>query len=70
MKNILLGKSWRTSVAGIATGLALYAKLSGIGIVDWKTAAVSLGVAVVGRLASDQKPKEEQPRDAERFPNP
>jgi hypothetical protein len=71
MKKVLLGKSWKTSAAGLATGLALYAKLSGIGIVDWKTAAVSLGVAVVGRLASDQtKTEEEQARDAERFPNP
>lgn len=70
MKEALLGKSWKTSVAGLGTALAVYAKLSGLGVVDWKTAAVSLGVYAIGRVAGDhQKSEKEKARDAERFPN-
>lgn len=70
MKQILLGKSWKTSVAGLGTALALYAKMSGTGVVDWKTAVVSLGVFAIGRVAGDhQQTAEEKARDAERFPN-
>lgn len=71
MKKALLGSSWKTSVAGLGAALAIYAKMSGVGVVDWKTAAVSLGVFAIGRVAGDHQPtEEEKARDAERFPNP
>ena len=67
MKKAIFGNSWKTSVAGLGTALAVYAKLSGAGVVDWKTAVVSLGIFAVGRLASDHQPTtEELARDAER----
>ena len=53
MKNLLFGKDWKTSLAGLATAGLLYAKTSGVQLVDWKSAALSLGVYAIGRLASD-----------------
>lgn len=53
MGKLIFGSDWRTSLAGIATAAAFYAQNSGVQIVNWKSAAVSLGLYAVGRLSSD-----------------